>query len=265
MNSGEPEKIREQALVDRDHEAMEGEPSKQKTRRHLLKVGAAAAGAALTGVLASRQSASAQTGVTAASSDSSAAILGTNSDGGPGVEGDNTGSLLGNGGPGVKGVGNSTGVEGSGVNGGTGVYAHSDTGGGVVALSRSANAVFAVASEGDFGFGGLPQAGVLGATTNPGFIGVIALHGAAGTGLQVIGKASFSTVGSGTFAPGANSAAVTNANVSDRSHVTVTLTEDPGNAAAVSWVERQPGTGFIVHATKRVPNATPFSFFIVEP
>jgi hypothetical protein len=31
------------------------------------------------------------------------------------------------------------------------------------------------------------------------------------------------------------------------------------------WVERQPGSGFVVHLISRVGAATPFTYLIVEP
>jgi hypothetical protein len=56
------------------------------------------------------------------------------------------------------------------------------------------------------------------------------------------------------------------------SHVTVTLTGDPGQAGSapgfkpvVVWVERQPGTGFVVHMSRPVRVNTPFTYLVVEP
>jgi hypothetical protein len=87
-----------------------------------------------------------------------------------------------------------------------------------------------------------------------------------GLALDVMGKARFSTAGAGVFAARANAVAVSDPAVTPDSHITVTFTGDPGNAAAVvQWVERQPASGFIVHLRVPVFNETPFTYLIVEP
>ena len=52
--------------------------------------------------------------------------------------------------------------------------------------------------------------------------------------------------------------------VTATTHITVTLTSDPGGAC-VQWVERLPGSGFRVHLTKAVRTATTFSYFMAYP
>ena len=138
-------------------------------------------------------------------------------------------------GPGI-GVG---GMSGSG----HGVLGQSESGNGVTGQAPGeAPAVLAVSSP-------------LGANPSDG-----------GLALRVVGKAQFSTAGAWVVLAGARSVEVANPAVTDASHVTVTLTGDPGNAAAVvQWVERQPGSGFIVHLRVPVSNETPFTYLIVEP
>ena len=90
-----------------------------------------------------------------------------------------------------------------------------------------------------------------------------------GFALVVSGVAQFSTAGNGTVPAAQDSAFVGHSAVTAKSHITVTLTGSPRTAAAfpplVLWVERQPGIGFIVHLTRTVGRATPFSYLIVEP
>jgi hypothetical protein len=118
--------------------------------------------------------------------------------------------------------------------------------------------------EGD-GKGGIPSAGVLGEAWLEGSAGVMAFAGEAGLlALRVVGKACFSTAGAGVVRARANAATVDNPAVTADSHVTVTFTRDPGGAA-VAWVERQPGTAFIVHLSSRPRRNVPFSYLIVEP
>lgn len=81
--------------------------------------------------------------------------------------------------------------------------------------------------------------------------------------LDVIGKARFSTAGSGIVPAWANRATVDNEAVTGHSHVTVTFTRDPGRAS-VAWVQRQPGSGFVVHLSARPHWDVPFTYLIVE-
>jgi hypothetical protein len=139
-------------------------------------------------------------------------------------------------GPGVKG----TSVSGTGVRGegGVGVSGLSSTGVGV--LGEGDNGIGVYASSNDF----------------------IALY--------VQGPATFSTAGNGIIGAGQESAFVSNAAVTAQSHITVMLTGDPGRTltgipAVVVWVERQAGAGFVIHLSRKVGPATPFTYLIVEP
>lgn len=148
---------------------------------------------------------------------------------GSGVLGLNNGT-----GPGVKGLSDGTGVRGEGA---PGVSGFSSTGVGV--LGEADNGIGVYASSNSF----------------------IALY--------VQGPASFSTAGNGRIPTGQDSAFVANPAVTAQSHVTVTLTGNPGmfisGTPVTVWVERQPGTGFVVHLSRRVGPATPLSYLIVEP
>lgn len=88
-----------------------------------------------------------------------------------------------------------------------------------------------------------------------------------GLALSVHGRAAFSTAGAGGIPAGASDVFVPEQLVGATSHITVTLTSDPG-ARYVRWVERVPGSGFRVYlssvaAKQRV--ATIFTYLIVEP
>jgi len=88
-----------------------------------------------------------------------------------------------------------------------------------------------------------------------------------GLALEVQGKARFSTCGAYTLPRGQNSVFVPNAAVTDVSHITVTLTGDPG-PRQLHWVERDPGVGFRLHLTQGPPPQRPqtaFTYLIVEP
>ena len=105
--------------------------------------------------------------------------------------------------------------------------------------------------------------GVHGAASAEGGIGVLAEHTGSGRGLAVRGRAGLSTCGNDTVAAGRKSKTVSNSAVTAKSHVTVSLTSDPGSAQTL-WVQRQAGS-FTVHLTSAVSNATSFSYLIVEP
>jgi hypothetical protein len=105
--------------------------------------------------------------------------------------------------------------------------------------------------------------GVHGAASAEGGIGVLAEHTGSGRGLAVKGRAGLSTCGNDTVAAGRKSKTVSNSAVTAKSHVTVSLTSDPGSAQTL-WVQRQAGS-FTVHLTSAVGNATSFSYLIVEP
>jgi hypothetical protein len=88
-----------------------------------------------------------------------------------------------------------------------------------------------------------------------------------GIGLRVTGRSEFSTVGSAVLPAGAESVFVSNPAVTNASHITVTLTGNPG-ARQVRWVERSAGSGFTVHlssAPKKLRPATDLTYMIAEP
>lgn len=107
-------------------------------------------------------------------------------------------------------------------------------------------------------------AGVRGeSTSGPGVEAV----SADGPALRVTGPAAFSTAGAGQIPQGASSATVAESNVTADSHISVTLTSDPG-ARSVRWVQRDPGTGFTVHLTSlpaKLRPLTDFTYLITEP
>lgn len=88
-----------------------------------------------------------------------------------------------------------------------------------------------------------------------------------GIALRVGGIAEFDHVGFGAIPAGQGSGWVDNPNVTESSHITVTLTSDPG-PRSVRWVEKTPGAGFRVHLTaapgKNRP-MTELTYLIVEP
>jgi hypothetical protein len=233
----------------------------RRSRRDLLKaIGAATAGAVAGGVLTA-DDAEASHGTVNGTGDSQfrPGVHGFNpAPGGVGVEGSSLTDgfgMWGRGYVGVQGTGSSAGIWGNGSNAySTGVLGESDRGVGVEGTSH----------EG---------AGVLGGARGISAVGVKAedFHGT-GTALQVEGPAKFATAAAGIIPTGQDSALVSNRSVTDLSHITVTLTGDPGQASSapgskpvVVWVERRPGSGFIVHMSRPVRFATPFTFLIVEP
>jgi len=163
--------------------------------------------------------------------------------------------------PPVGGLGAGIGVGGwSGSGDGVGGHSGSGSGGtfisesgiGVVGRSASATGVAGV-SPGE-------SPAVLAESA----IGIGPWEPDGGLALDVVGKARFSTAGDGVVPAKAGSTALSNSAVTADSHVTVTFTSDPG-AASVAWVERQPGTGFIVHLSSRPRWNVPFTYLIVEP
>jgi len=91
------------------------------------------------------------------------------------------------------------------------------------------------------------------------------VHAIGPVGLHVDGRSKFSTVGSGAVLAGNNSAIILNTNVTAGSHISVTLTSDPGNTAAVVRVSRAAGVSFTVRLSSNVAVDTHFTYFIVEP
>lgn len=228
-----------------------------KSRRDVLKaLGAAAAGAVAGGVLMGEQ-AEASHGSLNATSDNEFR---------PAVHGENTFPF------GVAIVGSAlpygTGVSGRG---GVGVYAFG-TQTGVYVESHDFGLIVNGLGDG-VGRGVSVENANVGVRAVGQEVGVEAItFSSTGAALRVRGKASFSTAGKGTILADRDSASVSDTDVTALSHVTVTLTGDPGQASSapgskpvVVWVERQPGTGFIVHLSRAVRFATPFTYLIVEP
>jgi hypothetical protein len=170
-----------------------------------------------------------------------------------------------------------TGVRGTGV---TGVIGHGTDVGVVGSTSWTKGVgVVGVTKEGISVLGevggrsnprGVAVQGNAGGESSVGVLAYAAMDTA--TALQVQGRAQFSTASSGMIPAGQDSGAVSNPLVTVQSHVTVTLTGDPGQASStpgtkpvVVWVERQPGTGFVVHLSRAVRMATQFTYLIVEP
>lgn len=98
--------------------------------------------------------------------------------------------------------------------------------------------------------------------------GVSSLDGIA---LKVEGRAVFGSAGGDVVSAGQSSKFVENPLVTADSHISVTLTGDPGSRQLL-WVERQPGGGFTVHVSgggvgKKGGGgaAIPFTYLIVEP
>jgi hypothetical protein len=147
---------------------------------------------------------------------------------------------------GVEGMSDSpdgVGVKG-GCSGGTGVY-----GGGRVGVRGDSNNPKGI--------------GVWGFIRGDGGIGVLASSGT-GRALVVDGVASFSTAGAGLIPAKSSSVDVADARVTGNSHITLTFTDDPGNAS-VQWISRKPGVGFTVNLTQKVKGNISFTYLIVEP
>lgn len=150
---------------------------------------------------------------------------------------------------------------------GSGVLGVNDgTGPGVKGTSTGGTGVRGEGNPGVSGFSST-NIGVLGEADNG--IGVLASSNQF-IALYVQGPAAFSTVGSGTIPAFQDSVFVSNPAVTAQSHISATLAGDPGPVVTgfptvIHWLERQPGTGFVIHMTRRVGQATPFSYLIVEP
>lgn len=210
---------------------------------------------------------------------------------GPGVEGEADD------GPGVQGHSQTGfGVEGFS-SGAAGVIGQSETGAGVEGFSNgnigawgasiTGRGVYGTSWDGGgvIGAGGSVQKDPEPRPPGPGVIGlapgdapgVLALSASDtggifpppddGVALQVVGKALFSTAGAGVIRRNMNADFVAEPSVTAASHITVTLTEDPGNRA-VRWVERLPGNGFRVHLSPPTSGGRPrtsLTYLVVEP
>lgn len=176
--------------------------------------------------------------------------------------------VVGTGAVGVSGTGVGVGVDASPNAGVQGVGNLGVVGLGV-GIDPRGDPITGVLGFGEIGVAGrssLPNGvGVEGTTGGAGGIAVRAKSGD-GIALQVEGTARFSTAGSGQIFPKVDLVTVSNARVTASSHVTLTLTDNPGNKIAVSWVERQPGVGFTAHLTDKTGGGVHhFTYLIVEP
>jgi hypothetical protein len=242
------------------------EPEEAKSRRDVLRALGAAAAGTLAGSMLSAKEAQASHGTLNASS----------STGNPAIHGENTSSVAN--GPGVLGTAPSGfGVQGTSESGvgvagnsieGTGVSGNSSRGAGVIGSTADGTGVSGDSFMG-IGVNGHSDDGIgVRAFTFTG----IGVHAEGPTALEVQGTAKFSTAGFDAILANQDSAMVSNVFVTALSHITVTLTGDPGQAGSaqgfkpvVVWVERQPGTGFIVHMSRPVRVDTPLTYLIVEP
>ena len=238
----------------------EARTTEATSRRRLLTLGAAAAGAiAATAVSSDRAAAHGSAHFDSASSDP--AVHGNNILFGPGVQGD---SVAGDGvyghtvggfqRSGVRGVTEGTdlndyGVFGSNGGEGVGVEGQSIYGKGVEGVSH------------------------YGAGVSAGSLYGIAFDGFAPAGIAVArlgGKVRLSTVGSGMIPAGSRELIVPNGHVTDKSHITVTFTSDPGGRA-VEWISRVPagpfgaGGSFTIHLDGRVRSEVTFTYCLLEP
>ena len=144
----------------------------------------------------------------------------------------------------VLGGGEGVGVAVQGVSGGGETFGEGPATG-VEGISGSGQGVHGHSESGEGGF----------FSTNSGFA------------LATDGKSRFSTAGTAVLPAGANSVFVANSDVTADSHISVTLTDDPGQRT-IRWVERDPGTGFTLHMTSAPPphrRLTGFTYLIVEP
>ncbi len=155
---------------------------------------------------------------------------------------------------------------------GIGVAGGSPSGSGVTGKTQVGEGVTGIADQQGIGVHGMSQGGPGIEGEAPGdHPGVRAISKSAppgspdgGLALEVIGKARFSTAGAGAVPRGRRMATVANPAVTAASHITVTLTGNPG-LARFDWVERQPGTGFVVHLQGVSLSGLPFTYLVVEP
>lgn len=106
--------------------------------------------------------------------------------------------------------------------------------------------------------------GVGGVGGDPQGTGVRAEHTAGGVALDVLGKARFSTAGGGVIAANADHQQVAASSVGANSVIAVTLMQNP-KGTVVRWVERVPGTGFVIHVAPKSDKPIAFSYLVVEP
>lgn len=83
-----------------------------------------------------------------------------------------------------------------------------------------------------------------------------------GVALMVMGKIQSDMVNMGMIHLGSDTAPVVCNEVTERSHVQVTLNSDVG--ASVQWVELMPGSGVVVHLDRRAKANGTFSYLVVD-
>lgn len=116
------------------------------------------------------------------------------------------------------------------------------------------------------GFEGRPPSNGIGVIGRSGTGTGVEASSESGLGLKVLGTAGFSSAGTGLVAAGLGAATVNDPNATLLSHITVTLTSDPG-ARHVRWVGRAAGS-FTLHLTDAPQNKRPqtsFTYLSVEP
>jgi hypothetical protein len=148
------------------------------------------------------------------------------------------------------------GFEGQPPSNGIGVIGRSETGIGVIGESR----------HHDDGAPDQPLMSGTGIVGRSGSGTGVEASSESGLGLKVLGKAGFSSAGTGLVATGQSSVTATDPNATLLSHITVTLTSDPGGRH-VRWVSPAAGS-FTLHLTDAPPNKRPqtsFTYLIVEP
>jgi hypothetical protein len=224
-------------------------------RRRVLGLAVASAGAVGAAIVGGNHARAnhLSTQLNAFSDNGEPAVNAINSDGGPAVAGKSgsgwgvVGDTDSNAYAGVEGHNANTGFNAAGVRGtsagnGVGVSGQSVNGSGVNGTSENGIGVAARSLNG------------------------IALDASAplGDAIRVDGKARFSHLAFNTVPAGQHSVFVPHFAVTGTTHITVTVTSDPGGAS-VQWVERLPGSGFRVHLTKAVRTATTFSYFMAYP
>jgi hypothetical protein len=158
-------------------------------------------------------------------------------------------------------------------NDGIGVAGASPSGTGVTGKTQIGTGVTGIADTTGIGVHGLSQGGTGMEGEAPGdeHPGVRAISRSGppyppdgGLALEVIGKARFSTAGAGAVPRGRRIATVSDPAVTAASHITVTLTGNPGTAR-FDWLERQPGSGFVVHLAGLALWEIPFTYLVIEP
>ncbi len=144
-------------------------------------------------------------------------------------------------------------------------------------------------SEGIGVFGEAPSIGVHGQSSGDGGIGVegigaeaevgdtvgvsgrsftpqgIGVKASGPIGLHVEGKSRFSTVGNGQIPQGVRDHSVNDGKVGANTYVCVQFNSDPGFPLLIRFIERIPGTGFIIHLVARPGRAVDFSYWFADP